>query len=732
MSQRFKSSLHHASHLFALPVLGLLLTLGACSDGGSTAVQQESLPVATSSSDPRPATTPSDTITPAPAFTATQLNADPTTQWLTNGGSLSNERFSPLTELTRDNIAQVKAEWQLHLGSGTGPRHSGQGEPIVHDGVIYQPTGANDVFAISVATGEILWKYTANLDEDGVTVCCGWVVRGVAIGEGRVYVGMLDARLVALDQQTGAVLWDTRVADPAAGYGITAAPRYYDGKVFIGVTGGEYQVRGKMEAYDATNGALLWTFNTIPGPGEFGHDTWPDYNDAWMYGGAPVWQTPAIDPELGMIYFSTGNASPDQNGAIRAGDNLFTVSILALDVNTGEYKWHFQQTRHDIWDYDSSSPVVLFDVEKDGVARKGLSQISKSGYLFLLDRITGEGLTPIIDTPVPQIAEQFTAATQPIPQGDTMINHCIPDEQVPEGWTLTNNGCTYTPFGREAALYMPLAGSNWMPTAFDPASGYVYVCASEGIGGAFLGDFGEDELGVQTGEMIYGGGFKLPTGTTRRSYQIAVDTRTHNIVWKIESDVGCNAGATVTAGGLLLISRQDGTLRAYDSANGDEVWRFQLDAQAAPSPVVFEHDGRQKLLVFAGGSLYSPGPKSDSLWLMSLDGTQGPTELSSNTNAPPSIGGGNAAEAPLALPDSPVDLAEGEQIYTAICNACHGPEGQGGHAEGGAIPVDSTIEHIFTTATRGGDKMPSFGAVYTPEQLKNVATHVRQNVLQSQ
>jgi len=245
-------------------------------------------------------------------------------------------------------------------------------------------------------------------------------------------------------------------------------------------------------------------------------------------------------------------------------------------------------------------------------------------------------------------------------------------------------------------------------------------------------DWAPGQIGQQTGQMIYGGAFQLPRGTPRHSYQIAVDVRTHNIVWKVESDVGCNAGATVTAGGLLLISRQDGTLRAYDSANGDEVWRFQLDAQAAPSPVVFEHDGRQKLLVFAGGSLYSPGPKSDSLWLLSLDGTQGPTELSSNTNAPPSIGGGNAAEAPLALPASPVDLAEGEQIYTAICNACHGPEGQGGHAEGGAIPVDSTIEHIFTTATRGGDKMPSFGAVYTPEQLKSVATHVRQNVLKTQ
>lgn len=703
------------------------LSLAACSE--QSAEPQAQVPQTESAA----ITSSMDGIPAAPAFTAEQLAAQPTQNWPTNGGSLLNQRYSPLAEINQANISQVKADWQVHLGSGLDPQHSGQSEPLVYDGVIYQATGQNDVFAISVDTGEILWKYTANIDPSGVTVCCGWSVRGVSIGEGKVYVGMLDARLIALDQKTGAVVWETKVADPAAGYSITAAPRYYDGKVFVGVAGGEYQVRGRMQAFDAATGADIWTFYTVPGPGEFGHDTWPDYNDAWMYGGAPIWQTPAIDPELGLIYFSTGNASPDQNGAIREGDNLFTVSILALDVNTGEYRWHFQQTRHDIWDYDSSSPVVLFDVEKDGVMRKGLSQISKSGYLFLLDRITGEGLTPIVDTPVPQIAEQFTAATQPIPQGDTMINHCI--DEAPEGWTLTNNGCTYTPFGREPGLYAPLAGSNWMPTAFDPRSGYVYVCASESIGGAFLGDFTAEDLGVQTGQMIYGGGFKLPTGTSRRSYQIAVNTRDHNIVWKFESTVGCNAGATATAGDLLLIGRQNGKLMAYDSSNGAELWSFQLDAQAAPSPVVFEHKGKQKILVFAGGSLFSPGPKSDSLWLLSLDGTLGETQLSTQINTPPSIGGADAkAAAPveLALPDSPVDLVKGKEVYDALCMACHGPDGQGGHAEGGAIPVASTLEHIFTTATNGGEKMPAFAAAYTPAELKSVASYVKQSVLKTE
>ena len=693
-----------------------LCALGACS-GGPPSV-------------PREASANAVLINPAPAFTTEQLLAQPGDGWLTSGGSLLNQRYSPLSAINRTNITQVKADWQIHLESGLGAQHSGQGEPLVHDGVIYHVTGENDVFAISVDSGAILWKYTAGLDPDTVRVCCGWAIRGIALGDGKVYVPRLDAHLMALDQKTGTVVWDVQVADPAAGYSLTGAPRYYKGRVYAGVAGGEYMIRGSMQAFDAATGAHQWTFHTVPGPGEFGHDTWPAANNAWEFGGAPIWQTAAIDPELNLMYFSTGNAAPDLNGSKRAGDNLFTVSIVALDVDTGEYRWHFQETKHDIWDYDASSPIVLFDVEKDGVVRKGLSQISKSGYLFLLDRITGDGLTPIVDTPVPQEPEQFTAATQPIPQGDTMINHCI--DQAPDGWTLKNNGCTYTPFGREASLYAPLAGSNWMPTAYDPRSGHLFLCASDNVGGAVMQDFDEDEIGVQTGEMIYGGAFQLPRGTTRRSYQIAVDVRTHGIVWKREQGAGCSMGATVTAGDLLLIGRADGKLHAYDITNGDELWSFQLDAPPVPSPVVFEHEGQQKILLFAGGSLFSGGGKSDSLWLLSLDGTQGESQDVTVAVPPPSINNDGDPEAlpPLALPATEVDLARGQEIYASICLACHGEDGQGGHAEGAPIPVDASVEHIFTIATRGGQKMTPFGEAFTPAELKSVATYVKQQVLQ--
>jgi len=659
----------------------------------------------------------------APAFTAAELAATPVDNCPTNGGSLYNQRYSPLTEIDKDSIKALKGEWRTHLGSGLGPQHSGQGEPVVYEGVLYMVTGQNDVFALDVDTGDILWKWTADIDPSRVMVCCGWVVRGVAIGEGKVFVGTLDAHMVALDQKTGKVVWDIQAEDSSKGYSITSAPRYYDGKVITGFAGGEYGIRGHVDAYDARTGKLVWRFYTIPGPGEFGHDTWPDYNDAWKYGGAPVWQTPAIDPELGLIYFSTGNPSPDQNGAIRPGDNLFNTSIVALDVETGEYRWHFQQTRHDLWDYDSPSPVVLFDVMKDGKLRHGLSQISKSGYLFLLDRVTGEPLVGMEYRKVPQNEEQATADTQPIPIGDDIINHCI--DVPPEGWTLVNQGCTYTPFGREPVLYTPLAGSNWMPTSYDPNTGFVYVCAAESIGGAAMTDFHEDDLGKQTGNMIMGGEWALPDAA-RRSIQAAVDVRTNRLVWRFQTGAGCSAGSTVTKSGLLFIGRADGRLMAYDSATGLPVWSFQTDAGIIPSPVIFEHEGHEKIAVFSAGTLFAAGPKGDSVWLFSLDGDMDPVEPKAEAmrDRPAAL---NPAQA--ELPDREPDLDRGKAVYMETCNACHGADGQGGHAEGGAIPVDSDILHIFATAMNGGEKMPAFKELYSPEDLQDVATYVHEVIL---
>ncbi len=271
-------------------------------------------------------------------FSPKALTAPPRGGWPTNGGNLYNQRYSPLTGIDRGNVDELKGVWRTHLnGSGVGPQFSGEAQPLVHDGVIYVITGADDVFALSVDSGQILWQHLARLDPAiASSICCGWTNRGVGIGDGKVFAGMLDGRLVALDQRTGREVWSIQAERWQEGFSITSAPLYYDGLVITGFSGAEIGVRGRVKAYDADDGELRWTFYTIPGPGEAGHETWPQDNDVWMHGGATVWQTPAVDPELGLIYFSTGNPGPDFNGAVRAGDNLFSASIVAIEARTGE------------------------------------------------------------------------------------------------------------------------------------------------------------------------------------------------------------------------------------------------------------------------------------------------------------------------------------------------------------------------------------------------------------
>ncbi|HEU0288013.1 MAG TPA: PQQ-binding-like beta-propeller repeat protein, partial [Nocardioidaceae bacterium] len=338
----------------------------------------------------------SSTSAAAPAFTAAELAAAPTDDWITNGGSLSNQRYSPLDQITSDNVSKLGGVWHVNLrGSGLAAKYSAESQPLVYNGTIYVPTGQDDVFAVDADTGKIRWEHKANLDQKISVVCCGWLSRGVALGDGKVYIGQLDGKLVALDQQTGKVAWSTVVMPWQQGYSITSAPLYFDGLVITGISGGEFGIRGRVTAYDAKTGKEVWRFYTIPGPGEPGHETWPQTGDAWQHGGAPVWQTPSVDPELGLLYFSTGNASPDLDGSRRAGDNLFAASIVAVDAKTGEYRWHFQQVHHDIWDYDAPSPTVLFDVTIDGKLRHGIGEAEKTGWLYLLDRTNGKPLLPI-------------------------------------------------------------------------------------------------------------------------------------------------------------------------------------------------------------------------------------------------------------------------------------------------------------------------------------------------
>jgi len=407
-----------------------------------------------------------DAIRSAPAFSAQQLTGPDDEGWFTNGGTLSNQRYSPLQQLNRQNVAGLKGLWHINLGSGTELRHNNQAQPLVHDGVIYMVTGQDDVFAISVDSGQILWEYRSGLQDSDALVCCQWVSRGLGLGDGRIFLGRVDGLLMALDQRTGKVLWQTRTGDPKAGYSLTAAPLYYNGMVIIGTAGGDLGIRGWIRAFDAKTGKDVWRFNTIPGPGEFGHDTWPAETDVWQWGGAPVWSTPAIDAELGLLYISTGNPGPSLGGGARPGDNLFTASIVALDVATGKYRWHFQEVHHDVWDYDAPNPIILFEAEYGGVMKKGLAQAGKTGWVYILDRTNGKPLVGINETPVMQEPGQANSPTQPVPVGDALVMQNIP--VAPEDHQIVNGGRIFTPFGEEARLFAPLAAINWPPSAYDP------------------------------------------------------------------------------------------------------------------------------------------------------------------------------------------------------------------------------------------------------------------------
>jgi alcohol dehydrogenase (cytochrome c) len=557
-------------------------------------------------------------------FSAQRLVAPPTDSWPTNGGNLYNQRYSPLTEIDASNVARLKGVWRARLrGSGAAPQYSGEGQPVVHDGVAYVSTGANDVFALSIDSGEILWQYTANLPAELPSVCCGWNNRGVALSENKVFMGRLDGKLVALDRKTGVPVWTIQAETPKENFSITPAPVYYDGLVITGFAGADRGTRGRVKAYDARDGRLVWTFYTVPGPGELGHETWPQDNDAWKYGGASVWQTPAIDPALGLVYFSTGNAGPDYNGTVRTGDNLYSVSIVAVELKTGKYRWHFQQVHHDIWDYDSSNPVVLMDLQLNGRARKAIVEVSKTGWAYILDRETGEPLVGIDERPVPQEPRQATAATQPFPRGEAVVPQHV--DIAPEGIPLVNEGRLFTPFvGDDPTVMTPgiWGGANWPPSAYDPRAQHLFVCASSVLNGYTGGGDPNFVAPVEGGR--YSGGQPMTPRMPRTGIIAAMDMTTNTAVWRYRWQEQCYSGTLATGGNLLFVGRNDGRLTALDSRTGKQLWEFQTGAGMHAPVSTFVHRGKQYVLAYSAGNALIGSARGDSVWLFGLDGTLPP------------------------------------------------------------------------------------------------------------
>ncbi len=657
---------------------------------------------------------PGDEIRPAPAFSAAELTAPPREAWPTNGGNLHNQRYSPLDQIDRNNVAGLKAVWRARLdGSGTEVRHSGEAQPIVHNGVVYVVTGDDDVFALDAMTGERLWKYSAFLDPEITVVCCGWTSRGVGLGDGKVFVGQLDGRLVALDQQTGEITWSIQAERWQDGYSITSAPLYFDGMVITGFAGAEYGTRGRVKAYDAANGEHLWTFFTVPEPGQPGSETWPE-SDAWKNGGGTVWQTPAVDAELGLLYFYTANAGPDFNGSRRPGDNLFTSSVVALSAATGKLAWYYQTVHHDIWDYDGTNPVILFDAEIDGEMRKGIAAAGKTSFVYILDRTSGEPLIGIEERPVPQEPRQHTAATQPFPIGDAITPQQI--DVAPEGFKLVNGGRIFTPYWDEPIVAKPsaLGGVNWPPSSYDPTTQRMYICANDQIQIYKAEDIGE----AIPGEEFLGGGFNF-TRIPTIGYFAALDVTTNRLVWRQQWAEMCYSGSAVTAGGLVFVGRGDGRLLALASADGSWLWEFQTGAGVNAPPSVFEVDGQQYVVVYSAGNLFAGSPKGDSVWAFALHGTLDPV--------PPALAGAPGASDPdtalAGLAAADADLAGGERIFNQVCALCHASTGAGGHD---GAPLHQAINAMDNARIiyAGLNDMPAFGSVYTAEEIRDLGAWV--------
>jgi alcohol dehydrogenase (cytochrome c) len=588
--------------------------------------------------------------TPAPA-SEVPAGEPSGAEWATYGGNLYNQRYSSLDQINTGNVKDLKGAWTFHTGTAAKPA-SLETSPVVVDGIMYVTGPQSQVWALDARTGKEMWAYDPKVpDPSSLPICCGQDNRGVDVGDGMVFLATLDARLIALDAKTGAEKWVQTVGDPTIGESETMAPRYYDGLVFVGVSGAEYTIRGHLTAHDAKTGQEVWRFDTIPGPGEPGHDTWPQDNNLWQVGGASVWSTPAIDPELGLIYFPVANPAPVLDGSSRPGDNLYSDSIIALDYKTGTLQWHYQLIHHDIWDYDATSPVVLFDVEINGKTVKGIGEAERNGWLYLLNREDGTPLIGINEEAVPQLEAQQTAKTQPIPVGEPFAPIACPE---------IGGHPLYTPFGQDPVLICPgnRGGSQWSPTSFSPQTNYLYICGFD-----WPTEFKQEaqEAVAATpspGEFRLGSVLTRPTEFPGRGVFTAMDVTTNTVAWQAKWEQPCDGGSVATAGGLVFVGEANGNFDAYDARTGDQLWQFQTGAGANAPAVTYEIDGVQYVAIASGGNSINNTPRGDTIWAFSLQGTMGPAPAPALATPVPSTPSASAAPSTPAAANSPAVTVE--------------------------------------------------------------------------
>lgn len=515
--------------------------------------------------------------------------------WLTYSGGYSSHRYTELDQISPENVTELEQRW-VYQTQVLGPW---QATPLVVDGVMYLTQRPNDVVALDARTGRAFWIYHYPTPS-GQRACCGSNNRGVAILGNTLFMATLDAHLVAIDTTTGGELWNVDVADMDAAYAFTLAPLAVKDKVIVGTSGGDYGIRGFIAAFDAETGEEAWRFYTIPGPGEPGHETWepcpPEPTtfcdpEAWRHGGGAVWITGSYDPELNLTYWGVGNPGPDFNTAQRPGDNLYSDSVVALDADTGELRWHFQFTPDDPYDYDAVQIPVLVDVEQDDTTYRLMVWANRNGFFYVLDRENGQFLSghPFVDV---NWAEGLDDAGRPIETPQPPGEPTFPGVQ---------------------------GGTNWYSPSYSPRTGLFYVSAWEGYGSVFDGapqEYREGRSFVGGSPRSFAPVSDAPTvpGLSRgplntwteaagRGAVIALDALTGEPAWKFEMTDVTSSGLMTTASDLVFTGSREGYFQALEAKTGELLWKTNLGGQIVNGPISYEVDGEQYVATIAGHSL---------------------------------------------------------------------------------------------------------------------------------
>ena len=604
--------------------------------------------------------------TPASVDAKRMGNADrDAANWLSYGRTYSEQRFSPLSKINADNAKQLGLAWYADLDTNRGQ----EGTPLVIDGVLYTSTAWSLVKAYDAATGKLIWSYDPEVPKElGVEGCCDVVSRGIAAWNGKIYVATFDARLVALDARTGKPVWSVKTGDQKH-LTITQAPRAVKGRIIIGMSGGEYGIRGYISAYDAETGKLAWRFYTVPGDPskpfenkamEMAAKTWS--GEWWKEGGGGVvWDAISYDPELNLVYFGVGNGLEWARSyrSANKGDNLFLSSIVALNADTGAYVWHFQVNPGEEWDYDAVGQLTLADLTIDGKPRKVIMQANKNGFFYVLDRKTG----------------QFIQAKQYVPQNWA-------DGLDPKtGRPIEHANIRYSSTGKAVVMMPgPDGAHSWHPMAYKPKTGLVYIPAQE-IGKSFtpVKDFKPSEIGWNLGVDVAG------TPGPKKGYLLAWDPVAQKEVWRSEHVGPWNGGIVATAGNVVIQGDATGHMNAYRADTGEKLWSIDVQSPIMAAPVSYEVNGEQYIAVLSGfGSAFSlqagaHAAQSGNIRNISRVLAFKVGGTATLPAAPP------VQQLVLNPPPATADAATvsaGDQLFGRYCAACHGENAVGG----GVVP----------------------------------------------